>query len=449
MPNIKGFRMEKGFQSFFLFILILPFHARAIDGTAVTCAFRWANYWKTYPELPLWRYNPNSRYTGKIVRIDIENSAVVRRDTVYKETRARYPTLSPDGKKIAFLRLSCHEEDGELVDKEDKCFFTVMNTDGSNRHDLVSMPMGGGRTSMDWPHGEWIYYQKMDTYEIWRVNVVEPAHNERVAVYDEFRKWELSADARYAVIQTIYDGKGGKGTMSTPHLFPPSKHPVHLGGYRHLPGCNGTISPSGAYLGLFINTGHTELFLRYWDPVADTTHLIPSLVDDPNRYWGQSSVHVLDMLEWYGDSVGRQMDWPRWSANSDKWVCLNIGLVRATAKSGSNQVLMNWVDHEIIMTSDNPMEVDAETTVGCTAGDLWVRGPEGHYENVAGDWAPVGTDGIRTTGVAHSRGGTIPAVARPSIRLVFPLTTARVEIRDAGGTRYSMRGRRMRYSEGR
>jgi hypothetical protein len=111
---------------------------------------------------------------------------------------------------------------------------------------------------------------------------------------------------------------------------------------------------------------------------------------------------LLDLPAWtnndivFDSSAGAELI--RWSVNSEKWICRWISYYGQSndMKFGSNQVLINWVDHQAIQTSHNPKipninTIDATTYCdkimwGSTAGDLWVNGPIGRMEDTTGTW---------------------------------------------------------------
>jgi hypothetical protein len=69
--------------------------------------------------------------------------------------------------------------------------------------------------------------------------------------------------------------------------------------------------------------------------------------------------------------AGGGTDANRWSCNSDKWICLCVGWNGRNADGGSNQVLVNWVDREIVRTSMDTETVAANKICNET-GDFWV-----------------------------------------------------------------------------
>ncbi len=152
------------------------FSAGAVDGIAVSAAFR-----QTKPlnkELTPGRQiassgrQGNNIGPGKIVRADIRGSAVAGMDTIYKETFARYPLLSFDGAQVAFFKYQAKLENGELVGADLPAMVSVMNSDGSNVRDIITLGTDyGNHCSIDWPVGDWIYYQKLGTWSIWSVGM--------------------------------------------------------------------------------------------------------------------------------------------------------------------------------------------------------------------------------------------------------------------------------------
>jgi hypothetical protein len=66
---------------------------------------------------------------------------------------------------------------------------------------------------------------------------------------------------------------------------------------------------------------------------------------------------------------GGGMNTNHWSCNDPKWICISCGWDGRACIWGSNQVLINWVDHEAVRTSDAPKR--QEGRIQHEAGDFW------------------------------------------------------------------------------
>ena len=347
--------------------------AFAVDGTAVSTLCKHGSY----PGSTVL----NASWWGKIVRYDIANSKAGTETVIY-DGMGRYPTLCQDGKKVAFFRNGSADGNGEtLCDGYGNCgWVSVMNIDGSGLKDLVALQDAGNRNanSMDWPVGDWIYYQKDGSKEIWRVNVSDASQNEKVCTYEnDFRVWALNGNAQFAITQM-----SATAEANIPHYFPPKTGLVWIR-RNHPSGCNPAMSPSGMYLTHFLGTTHTTANFRRYAPEQDTCYDEGAISND-------------EMSKWAGTNVGRGMDWPRWSCNSDKWVCFKIGwscdgILGRFSDAGSNVTLVNWVDKQAIKLSDNKLVCNkGSLKQRSDAGDFWVEGPQGKYEAITGEWVNYG-----------------------------------------------------------
>ncbi|NQT21250.1 MAG: hypothetical protein HQ592_16195 [Planctomycetes bacterium] len=81
---------------------------------------------------------------GQVVRHDIKDNRVAKRTVLY-DGRAHSAVINQTGEKVAFVRLEGH--------------IWLMNIDGSNLHELPNARNRNG-SSLDWPAGDWIYYNE-------------------------------------------------------------------------------------------------------------------------------------------------------------------------------------------------------------------------------------------------------------------------------------------------
>ncbi len=367
----------------FSFLLAASVPIGAVDGIAISTAFR-----QTKPlnrELtPERQIAPAGRQgnvigPGKIVRMVISDNSVASVDTIYQETFARYPTLNFNGTKVAFFRYQAKLENDQLTGADKPAMLSVMDTDGSNVQDIVTLGTEYGyHCSIDWPVGDWIYYQKLNSYEIWKVKYNDPSTNQLAHNYNGYvyRKWELAATGQDAAMQCK-----NEGNKNLPHEFPPTyRIPISTWGNKCAVGCNAHISSSGLFMGHFSNSAHTYIRMNRWAA--------------PNNCLSWVDIQSTDMEAWAGENISGgldgSMDWPRWSANSDKWICVNIGPRISMNSNGGNQVLVNWRDKQAIKVTQNTLyddRPDLDTVVYWNdAGDFWINhGCLNVYEDTLGN----------------------------------------------------------------
>ncbi len=384
----------------------------AVDGIAVSVR---------YPYLIRWRIGHPLR--GSIQRFDIKDNTVVDSQIIYScaDGIAHMPCISQDGKKVAFFR------DGQGFDN---CqitggggdYVSIMDIDGSNIENLVQISSDNVFDNnspdrlMDWPAGDWIYYQKPKSAEVWRVNI-NTKENEKVATYPSgFWRWNLSADGSHAIARA-----DGNYASAFPSLN--NRCDISAGG------CNHCLSASGRFISGYgrIHTGtktvawpykgeyrydntyegrtmsksgHNSFDFAEWKWDTQTSYRFGDQRNDRVVFR-----HISYMLgtRWLKEQIGRENigDWCefiRWAANSDKWVLQRIYESR---EGISNQVLYNWVDREAILTSRNGSGAkygdEACYTYCNTAGDFWVQPPKEEYagtriEECDGSWMELGQE---------------------------------------------------------
>jgi hypothetical protein len=181
----------------------------------------------------------------------------------------------------------------------------------------------------------------------------------------------------------------------------PTWQAVHnsLGGVG---GCNDKISPSGGFIGGFCNTNHTLVCMAGWDGSRYIENF-------PNGY-GQSHSESCMASTWSGFSMNNSAVGSRyftWSCNSDKWYCHGLYWHYCCNFRGSNQLIVNWVDKQAVMTSRNPdvagdpngsgaadntSRYPAPGLIAYNAswGDFWEKPPSAQYdyayEDTTGAW---------------------------------------------------------------
>jgi hypothetical protein len=367
-----------------------------MNGYAVSVA--WYNSGSS-PEVPA---NQELYWRGNIVKHVITNNKVTATTTIYdpgpNHEWAQYPSLSPDGQRVAFLRwgkylrTSSQPVNNFWIVYYDTCHISVVNIDGTGLRDLCTIAAPFFDQQTDWPAGDWVYYAKSkpgdlpgsrQTPEIWKVNVNDPSKNMLAATYGSgLRRWSISING---------DRTGSQGGNCHPNnnncwlCFPPPGGNFGAAGclLAAIPGCNMGMSTSGQYAGTYLYAPHAEILLwkvKTGDIFGDNFKTVSlSTV----KSLAQSSV----------PAVGGELI--RWAVNSDKWVLQQIGKYGHAddINRGSNQMLLNWADNQAIVTTNN-----ADKHGNCT-GDLWISGgPVGAYEDATGKWiaATGGTNTINS-----------------------------------------------------
>jgi hypothetical protein len=391
-----------------ILLLILGFLAQAIsaatpaiNGRAVSVAWRGG-----------FAYEGVGR--GSIVKMTIQNGGVTRCDTIYRRSQglAQYPAFNLAGTRVAFYRWQKQTVgNGEVCGTSNSSTIAVIDIDGTNLRDLVTLPAApGNEPVLDWPAGDWIYYknpraganpQDRDVGDIWRVDVNDPTMNQRVVYYTGWgtgtgenwlRRWSISLDGKRA---------GGQFNviLNSPcqnlfHAFPPLFGDYVLSGIFAVGNpvaCNGSICASGIYGATYFDGSHAEIFIQKWNPVT-------------NDIGGTTSFSLGNMAQWIGNtslfSGTEGCELIRWAVNSDKWVLQQVGWWghAANIEQGANQFAGNWVDKQAIMISNNPrLPQNSQPPYGNCPGDLWIDGGAaavGKYEDTTGNWIavdPVGT----------------------------------------------------------
>jgi hypothetical protein len=322
---------------------------------------------------------------GNLVRNDIVNNAVAAHDTLFKG-KAQWPAINFTGTKVAFFRWGSTSTTNcvSVIDKTGGAVTDLVT--GLAAPLVFPAPVADVRDPMlDWPAGDWVYYEKpTKSHEIWRVNVNNPARNEKVVTYVKspkgedsrpiyFYRWSMSVDAKWALIWSA----GYTWNSNIMHCFPPTGGdplacaPCGGAGWAQIYACNGAISPSGTFACHYTGGAHEQIEVLGWDHVTTGTTW---------PYGGGGSITL-------SIAGAEQL---RFSANSDRWIQEQVGWEgHAMALcAGSNQWLINWKDKTTIVASDNP-----RGTGKCSdAGDFWIDGGAqnaGKYEDANGSWVAV------------------------------------------------------------
>ncbi len=375
-------------------LLCFALTTEAVDGFAVTAICRAGEdvSESAVPECYVGgrRYEP----TGKIVRYTITNGTVSASDTIYKQTWARMPAINPEGTRIAFYRFDAKTENGVFSWGEGDMHISTMNMDGSDVRDILTFRDEDkgrfDRNNLDWTAGGWIYYahpELQDGYEIWRVKGNDPSTNEKVTSYEKIQagRFSISVDGTRAVIVSglcnpfhdpIRNRK--KDWCVMPHEFPPSSEPTRDGwDFACYAGCMGFVSPLGEHVSHFYPGGHEEFHVNKWALPSQclSTDIVTS-EELPSIITGNTE-------------IGSKMNEAPCAANSDRWVCLQIG--NSWKLNGTQQILVDWVDKKAINTSGHKWGPNNDGLAYIsTSGDFWVSGgPAGACQNALGEWVAM------------------------------------------------------------
>jgi len=416
-------------------IAMLPIAISAYNGKNVNAravSVQWINAGWEYPTP---KCGENDFFDdGSICVYTIQNAAVTHADTIYGRTQGLAAAASFDltGTRIAFIRenvapaasgSACVSVNGG------KNTVSLINTNGTGLINLCDLPSArltsGENWNLDWPAGEWIYYQypKSDgtrSLDIWKVNAVthENVRACNFASSGSFRRFTLDVTATHMAAQ-IVDANSANALYN----FPGG---CNLGSAYicSRAACNIAISPSGQIVGSYMGGAHEDLNLAVGAGASQ-----PCVTSA-----GNVNLHT-DLEVWAGEKIGAGSEHIRWAVNSDKWVLQEIGWEghAASLSMGSNQVVGNWVDKVAINISKNP-----RTAAGLayrwnnTTGDMWIDDPvnnpqKNKYEDLQGAWHEVpGATAIMPESLRENPAGEAPAsmLSNREIALHLPGQTA-------------------------
>jgi hypothetical protein len=423
--------------------------AYAVNGHAVSVAFRgsalnWGAFNPACPE------DRDRVWNGAIVRFRVAGSTVTC-DTILKRTTAyaQCAVMNFEGTKVAFYRwpyrLGKSPTSGRdtLLGSNNPSTISVINIDGTGLRDLCTIRDRPGQwTQLDWPAGDWIYYLnprpgsygfQRETRDIGRVNVAtganEPIYislNDGGAMATD--AWAGRFGMDLAADRIAFTGYGTwKSKTSGVFTFPPANGNVTCSScYVGCAGaCNPAVSASGGY------TAGYGGWHNFFDIVKLSGGVGPSPVNP--------AVKLSDVATWCGgfdfgsNPAGEVL---RFSANSDKWVLQEISFDGEGSESwfGCNQLMVNWVDKQAVVTSNNP-KIPREPQPSCAGGcgtvyygndpgDFWLDGGSanaGKYEGADGVWrsvpgyVPTHTKGTAPMTAAHQL--TVSVSAAGAVRI--------------------------------
>jgi len=342
-----------------VFCLAWPAQAWAVDGISVTAHWTGTNQ------------NLYGGY-GTIMRHTIAASVVTESVPLCAQcTDGRNPVINPSGTHVAFLK-----SDGTIA--------VVAMSGGTPT--ILANAQSHGQACLDFPHDDFVYYTKggfsqptgskllhkinwrTDTDEyvltfkkndnsaesgVWRFHIAND--QVRAAVRPD------DTDPNPAGCVTAVDLSEG-GWMKTSRSF----------GSRGTWRCSTGMDPDGDYFTVG-NQPHTGSTVYRWDDLSEAhAEMIWTSIES----WGPDTT-----------STGNEHNRNAWSTNSHKWLCVHIGWGGRGA-SGANQMLVNWVDHERIVVTDNTSGSYAFDD----AGDFWVGGLAPEAPTITGEPADVSVD---------------------------------------------------------
>jgi len=275
---------------------------------------------------------------GQVVRHDIKDNRVMKRTVLY-DGRAHAAVINQTGEKVAFVKLDGH--------------IWLMNIDGSNLHELSNTRNHNG-SSLDWPAGDWIYYNEECRWPtgnwftgetdsptartIRRVNAVT-GEDEHVCVTN-YPIWQISLSrnagkegGRFAITNMLLDFGAPGNRLNKTGLA-----------------CGTTVSPGGQFV-TEVKETHADIRVYDWslDNVIREFH-----VNEFNPVGNDGRVSLYR---------------PRWAVNSEKWVVFTQGAdFGCTLKT--NMVIYNWKDGRQIQVTTNDI-TGSESDEG---EDFWLAG---------------------------------------------------------------------------
>ncbi len=359
-------------------------YVNATNGIAVSEQWEGTRAWNDYNGF------------GRIVKYIIENDDVVSADTIF-DGEARQATINVSGTYVAFFNR-----------KADADYVSVIDIDGGQQQDLVTVPSGTGYLS--WPAGDWIYYNKggrekeeQKSKIVMKVNYKTGESVEAFQFKYMVWQWTLSADGMRVSADVDDDNAAyndhvrceltNDGSCELPTNCPIYYHQGREWGCVAY-GCNNAISPGGTYFCWTSDPSHANVQLIAWDGIVDdlNTQKENRILIGRDTY-NQWAVNTDEIATVCGDktvTVGTGFQGNRFSVNSDQWICMGLGWPGhgRFGECSSNQVLLNWKKEKTVMVSFNKRSCSKDRTVAeCdkhvpdqvkqnAAGTFLVTGPE-------------------------------------------------------------------------
>jgi hypothetical protein len=302
--------------------------------------------------------------TGKIMKYIITNGVTVSSSVLYAGP-ARYATLSSDGKKAAFF-------------KNNKTI-AVMSISGGTAEEVLPATSPDALINdagcLDWPTGDWLYFNKSSQKNstgsrgIWKVNVVT-RQVVKICTFDQdVWLFQTALDGKKFIIRTENQNPWYEEINKFQLSDNSINNNISLASGSSTgvnKGCGTCISPSGTYWSRLNDPSHKLIVFHPWDgPFVDAGYKRFSL--GTLSSWADSPFINTDSTI---GAVGGGMNNNRWSCNSEKWVCVQSGIDSRGSERGGNQVLFNWVDSQVVRTSQARWAAAASEQN--ENGDFWV-----------------------------------------------------------------------------
>lgn len=349
------------------FVVIISCVTYATSGIAVSCR---SDSSTLYPgvEKPFC-CTDNPRF-GKLHRYIIENDSVISDKVLDTNSQfcSRWATLNISGTKCAYFSETIGPNGGGGF-MATAYYVTVIDIDGKNRRNLVDLKSFGGDGTgyMDWPKGDWIYFNiggigQPKSKEMWRVNEKTGVKELIATLPYATWVWNMSANADKIVVVKNDDTKPCANGDVLRYNWPvDNTKPCSDASISYSTGCTAALSPSGSTVFHTTDAGHSYFGFTQW---ASNSQSITTIgpqggfagVGSYNAWAVNCSPIKVKCADDSFYTVGNGTEENRWSANSDKWVCFNLGWQPAgrQMECSANQVLINWQDHKTIMVSFNP-----------------------------------------------------------------------------------------------
>lgn len=377
---------------------------------------------------------------GPIIGVTITNNQVVKRDTLFPGV-GECPSLSFDGKRVAFFRWSVqltrdaagyHAAAGTTSGPHYISFLDIQTKTITNliQCDKPCGTVKDADAFMDWPVGDWIYYEKpTETRQFYRINVKDPSRNELICTDagDQIRRWNLSSDAKYCGMQSNNLGGACK--------FPFVNNSVAQSDPSGAAACNHCVSTMGNFFGHYFAGNHEWMCIERYDHIGPPGSCTVGSPTAPQPFDNWETHQISDLQKWGATNLtttGGGAEVLKWSVNSEKWALRMIGACgQAFDPNVANCVAVNWVDSQAINLSQlpPPQYCGADASKNPPAqtcadvGDLWVDlgpGNEHAWEDETGRLhilPPINPIGY--TPAFTSINVTCPAVANGTYQPAF------------------------------
>jgi hypothetical protein len=392
----------------------LPMGAQAINGKRVNGVGVFTQWFSPF--------DINNPYDGmcprgQIVKANIFDNQVTSWDTLY-DSIGQYPAINGNCSLAVFfrwgVRVTIDRTTGRISPiagtANNPGYLSIVNLNGPkvvrnlkqvDLHIDNSVHSGENNQLLDWPAGDWIYYEK-PTYsaEVRRINYKTLA-DELVCTWPQKpRRFGLSLDGKVASNQ-------GGACGNCVYQFPWNGKNIGA------PGCNMIVSSGGTILAHYFGGCHDDIDICPFGSFNWQT---------PNPWLMPYQIRISTIEGWLGKQVSYNdcADLNRWAVNSDKWVLRQIGWngQGMDIAKGCNQVMVNYIDKAAIIGNPylppangatQPAPSPRNQWVNACAGDFYITGDAtspnsvkpNSYEDTLGVWHTVIPTSIATDGTTR------------------------------------------------